>query len=135
MVKHGVDGLESHSVPNLRSQIARDRSHFLLFMVSPLELKDYQGNFIWSNQYPNSRFSNQPIALLSQKENIESVTTLMNFLNLQIDETRVIENESGLVNNSSVKHYINIVTFSLTYHSNQKYRMECWYYFGFPELR
>ncbi|KAI6651418.1 hypothetical protein LOD99_5225 [Oopsacas minuta] len=102
MVEHGVDGSGSHSVSNLRSQTVRDRSNFLLFMVSPLELTDCQGNFICSNQYPNSIFSDQPIALLSQKRDIESVTTLKSFLNPKIDElvSTGFENESGLVNNN-----------------------------------
>ncbi|KAI6656160.1 hypothetical protein LOD99_1493 [Oopsacas minuta] len=43
MVKHGVDGSESHSVSNLRSQTARDHPPFFLLMVSPLELKDREG--------------------------------------------------------------------------------------------
>ncbi|KAI6652498.1 hypothetical protein LOD99_7512 [Oopsacas minuta] len=69
-------------------------------MLSPQELKDCQGNIIWSNQYLNSRFSNHPIVLLFQKENIESVTSLMNFLNPHIDEliSTSFENESGHVN-------------------------------------
>ena len=63
-------------------------------------MKDHKGQIIWSNQHPNSRLTNQPIALLYEKENIKTVTELMNFLNPQIDElmSNGFENETGHIN-------------------------------------
>ena len=53
-------------------------------MVSPLKVSDRFGNVLWENRHPNSPFSNQPVALICQKENIDSVTELCNLINPEI---------------------------------------------------
>ena len=80
-IKHGLYGSGNHSSSNLLSNLNIDRSHFIIFMVSPLKVSDRFGNVLWENRHPNSPFSNQPVALICQKENIDSVTELCNLIN------------------------------------------------------
>ena len=91
IIKHGLDGSGNHSSSNLMSGVNIGRSNFIVFMVSPLKVFDRFGNILWENKHPNSCFSNQPIALISQKETIDSVMQLNKLLNPEI----VLLNESG----------------------------------------
>ncbi|KAI6660604.1 hypothetical protein LOD99_10381 [Oopsacas minuta] len=71
-LKHGLDGSGSHSSPGLLSALNIDRSSYIVFMVSPIQVIDRFGNVLWENRHPNSCFSNQPVALICQKETIDT---------------------------------------------------------------
>ena len=101
-IKHGLDGSGNHSAPNLMSEVNLDCSNFIVFMVSPLQISDRFGNIIWENRHPNSCFSNQPVALICEKETIDSVMELNRLINPEI----VSLNEKGV---NYVNGQVNII--------------------------
>ena len=92
IIKHGLDGSGSHSSPHLMSEVNMDRSNYIVFMVSPLQILDRFGNVLWENRHPNSCFSNQPVALICQKETIDTVMELSKLINPEIASL----NENGI---------------------------------------
>ena len=101
-IKHGLDGSGNHSAPNLMSEVNLDRSNFIVFMVSPLQISDRFVNILWENRHPNSCFSNQPVALICEKETIDSVMELNRLINPEI----VSLNDKGV---NSVNGQVNII--------------------------
>ncbi|KAI6658842.1 hypothetical protein LOD99_15167 [Oopsacas minuta] len=83
-IKHRLDGSGPHSSPGLLSDLNIDRSNYIVFMVSPLQVIDQFGNVLWEKTHPNSCFSNQPVALICQKETIDTVIELSKSLNPEI---------------------------------------------------
>ena len=69
-----------------------DRTNYIVFMVSPLQILDRFGNVLWENRHPNSCFSNQPVALICQKETIDTVMELSKLINPEIASL----NENGI---------------------------------------
>ena len=103
-IKHGLDGSGNYSSSNLLSNLNIDRSQFIIFMVSPLKVSDRFGNVLWENRHPNSPFSNQPVAPICQKENIDSVTELCNLINPEISSlhSNGFDHTNGQINMSII---------------------------------
>lgn len=77
--KFGFDGSGGHSIFN---QINNDETNnLILTVVCPLELKDQQGNVVWTEPSPNSPRSQRPIMILTGKESSETLQALQLFNN------------------------------------------------------
>ena len=77
IAKYGLDGSGSHNVRHQQSSSEEEPSKadpsYIGSFWCPLEIKDTNGETIWTNPLPNSPIYARPVSLVRAKENRENV--------------------------------------------------------------
>ena len=101
-VADGLDGSGSYKIyKQVQTNIDLSTKNFILFVCINLKITSKNGEYLWTNDTPNSFYVTRAVFLKTLKENIDNVQLLMNkLINLQtsIIEDSALDISGGHVN-------------------------------------